>query len=43
MGRMSKKDFMLFLDAVLSEDKVSEVKVTFSYDNSIKFVWRPKK
>jgi len=41
MARLSKEEFRRFLDALLSEDKVSEVQVTFKYDNSLKFIWKP--
>lgn len=41
MPRMSKEEFRRFLDALLSEDKVSEVQITFKYDNSLKFTWKP--
>jgi len=40
--RMSKEEFKRFLDAVLSDDKVSEIVISFKYDNSIKFRWAPK-
>jgi len=40
--RMSKEEFKRFLDAVLSDDKVSEIVISFKYDNSIKFRWTPK-
>jgi hypothetical protein len=40
--RMSKKEFRKFLDAVLNEDKVSEIVINFKYDNSLKFRWTPK-
>ena len=40
--RMSKEEFRKFLDAVLNEDKVSEVVINFKYDNSLKFRWTPK-
>ncbi|NIR86530.1 hypothetical protein GWO13_02730 [Candidatus Bathyarchaeota archaeon] len=40
--RMSKEEFRKFLDAVLDEDKVSEIVISFKYDNSIKFTWAPK-
>jgi len=41
MGRMSKEEFRRFLDALLSEDKVAEVQISFRYDNSLKFTWKP--
>ena len=40
--RMSKEEFMKFLDAVLNEDKVSEIVINFKYDNSLKFMWTPE-
>ena len=40
---MSKEEFRKFLDAVLDEDKVSEIVISFKYDNSIKLRWPPKK
>ena len=40
--RMSKEEFKRFLDAVLSEDKMSEIVISFKYDNSIKFTWSHK-
>ena len=40
--RMSKEKFRKFLDAVLSDDKVSEVVISFKYDNTIKFRWVAK-
>jgi len=41
--RMSKEEFKRFLDAVLSDDKGSEIVISFKYDNSIKFRWAPRK
>jgi len=40
--RMSKEEFRKFLEAVLSEDKVSQIVISFKYDNSIKFTWTAK-
>ena len=40
--RMSKEEFGKFLDAVLSEDKVSEIVINFKYDNSIRVRWTPE-
>jgi len=40
--RMSKEEFRKFLDAVLNEDKVSEIVINFKYDNSLKFRWTPE-
>ena len=40
--RMSKEKFRKFLDAILDEDKVSEIVISFKYDNSIKFTWTSK-
>jgi len=31
----SREEFKRFLDAVLSEDKVSEIIISFKYDNSL--------
>jgi hypothetical protein len=35
---MSGEEFKRFLDAVLSENKVSEIVVSFKYDNSLTYV-----
>jgi len=42
VNHMSKEEFRKFLDAVLSEDKVSEIVINFKYDNSLKFMWTPE-
>jgi hypothetical protein len=39
---MSKEQFRKFLNAVLNEDKVSEIVINFKYDNSLKFRWTPE-